>query len=147
MAGSVVTDGYIVLPVPQSRIAHEWKTISDHILPSIKDGMTEMELFGRLVSGNMQAIRIHSFRADATAVLRVDTDENRLVCWIGYLGGKHRGGPKAFTNLVRSVVAAIEDKAKDIGCKEVRLGGRFWGNVLTDYEPYSGISNGLRKAI
>lgn len=147
MAGSVVTDGYIVLPVPQSRIAHEWKTISDHILPSIKDGMTEMELFGRLVSGNMQAIRIHSFRADATAVLRVDTDENRLVCWIGYLGGKHKGGPKAFSELVRSVVAAIEIKAKDIGCQEVRLGGRNWSHILTDYARHDGLPNGLKKAL
>lgn len=143
----MVTDGYLVLPVPPQRIPFEWPTISVQILPSIKDGMTEMELFGRLVSGNMQAIRIHSFRAEATAVLRVDTDENRLVCWIGYLGGKHRGGPKAFTSLVRSVVAAIEIKAKAIGCEETRMGGRFWGNLLPDYEIFDGMTNGIRKVL
>ncbi len=147
MPGSVVTDGYLVLPVQPTRIAHEWPTISGHILPSIKDGMTEMELFGRLVSGNLQAIRIHSFRSDATAVLRVDNDADRMVCWIGYLGGKHNGGPKAFASLVRTIVSLIEDKAREIGCNEIRLGGRFWGNILTDYEPYSGMTNGLRKAL
>ena len=147
MPDTVVTNPYTVTPVQPARIPYEWPTISAHILPAIKDGMSEMELFGRLVSGNFQAIRIHSFRADATAVLRVDTADDKLVCWIGYLGGKHSGGPKALTNLVRSVVSAIEQKAKDIGCQEVRLGGRDWAFILRDYLPYDGMTNGLRKAI
>jgi len=41
----------------------------------------------------------------------------------------------------------IEGIAKSAGCNEMRLGGRRWAHVLTDYEPLAGVTNGLRKAL
>jgi hypothetical protein len=147
MPEAEVIDLARVTPVPPSRIAHEWKTISELILPAIKDNVTEMELFGRLVSGHSQAVTIVSPRVNAVAVLNVSTIDGVVCCFIGYVGGKYKAGPKAFTRFVRGVVRTIEQKAKEIGCQEVRLGGRDWSTVLPDYLKFDGMTNGLRKQI
>lgn len=143
----MLTDLYRVLPVPPARIAREWPTISRFILPAIKDETSELEMFGKLLSGHSQLVQIDSNAAHAYLVLRVQEMEGVLCCYIGYLGGKFSGGPKAFATFVRNVTATIERKAKDIGCKEVRVGGRDWSRVLTDYDAFDGMNNGLRKAI
>jgi hypothetical protein len=148
MPEAEVIDLARVTPVPPSRIAHEWETISELILPAIKDNVTEMELFGRLVSGHSQAVTIVSPRVTAVAVLHVGYVGDVYACFVSYVGGKYDGAPKALSRFIRGVMRTIESKAKDIGCHEVRLGGRkTWGLILSDYSKCDGMTNGLRKAL
>lgn len=49
--------------------------------------------------------------------------------------------------IIRGHIHRIERICKRSGCCELRVAGRKWSRVLTDYEPYAGVPNGLRKAL
>ncbi len=143
----MLSDRARVTPVPPERIPHEWGAIAQLILPSIKGNATEMQLFKSLITGKSQAVWLTSQRVRAAMILEVKPFDGVLCCFVGYVGGKYQCGPKAFVRFVRGVMQTIEEKAKEIGCDEIRLGGRDWSSVLPDYASFDGMANGLRKAI
>lgn len=79
--------------------------------------------------------------------LRVYEEPTGLVCEISDLKGRIDLPRAQWLTAVREEVTKIEGIAKSAGCNEMRLGGRRWAHVLTDYEPLAGVTNGLRKAI
>lgn len=61
------------------------------------------------------------------------------VCEVRNLDGHIDLKPKAWLSLVRGELRVIEQVARDAGCNEVRMSGRFTARVLPDYEPYTAL--------
>ena len=79
--------------------------------------------------------------------LEVYEEPTGLVCSIHRLRGRIALPRREWIAAVREEMHKIEGLARAAGCNEMRLGGRRWARVLTDYEPLAGVTNGLRKAI
>lgn len=97
-------------------------------------------------------MKLAPFRIDrggsrAVIQLEVYEEPTGLVCSIYRLRGRIDLPRRAWVAVVREEMRRIEGIAKAAGCNEMRLGGRRWGRVLPDYEPLSGVTNGLRKAL
>ncbi len=97
-------------------------------------------------------MRLKPFRIDFPGVrgvvrLEVIEEPTGLVCVIDKVRGRIDLPRTEWLRSVRDITRWIEGKAIAAGCNEMRLGGRKWQRVLTDYEPLSGVKNGLRKAL
>ena len=82
-----------------------------------------------------------------TVVLEVFEEDGSLVCGIYKLDGKITLPPRRWLSVVRSEVRKLETIAREAGCHEMRVAGRDWSPILTDYEPFDGPTNGLRKRL
>jgi len=80
---------------------------------------------------------------EATILFRVydegETEPYTRVCEVRRLDGFIHLKPKAWLSLVRSEIRIIEKVARDVGCDEVRMSGRFTAQILPDYEPYTAL--------
>lgn len=83
----------------------------------------------------------------AVMQLEVYEEPTGLVCSIHRLRGRIKLPRRQWLQAVREEMHTIEGLAKAAGCNEMRLGGRKWARVLTDYEPLGGVKNGLRKGL
>lgn len=83
----------------------------------------------------------------AVMQLEVYEEPSGLVCSIRRLRGRIDLPRREWLAAVREEIGKIEGLARDAGCNEMRLGGRKWSRVLTDYEPLIGVKNGLRKRL
>lgn len=97
-------------------------------------------------------MRLKPFRIErpgCRAVIRLEVIEEPtgLVCVIDKIKGRIDLPRRQWVAAVREEIGKIEGIAKSAGCNEMRLGGRHWARVLTDYEPLAGVTNGLRKAL
>ena len=82
----------------------------------------------------------------ATVTLELYEENGELICGVLDLKGKFDRG--AFIASVRREMKTIENLARDAGCVEMRMAGRDWSRVLTDYEPLpGGEKNRLRKRL
>lgn len=79
--------------------------------------------------------------------LEVYEEPTGLVCGIYKLKGRIDLPRHEWLGAVREEMHRIEGIAKAAGCNEMRLGGRNWSRILPDYEPLSGVTNGLRKVL
>lgn len=79
--------------------------------------------------------------------LEVYEEPEGLVCGIRKLKGRVALPPRQWLRAFREEIRVIERLAKSAGCIEMRLGGRRWARILTDYEPFDGVKNGLRKGL
>jgi hypothetical protein len=97
-------------------------------------------------------LRLKPFRIErpgCRAVMQLDVYEEPtgLVCSIHRLRGRIALPRRDWIAAVREEMHTIERLAIAAGCTEMRLGGRRWSRILPDYEPLSGVKNGLRKAL
>lgn len=97
-------------------------------------------------------MRLKPFRIErpgcrAVMQLEVYEEPTGLVCSIYRLRGRIDLPRAEWLQAVREEMHRIEGFAKLAGCTEMRLGGRNWSRVLPDYQPLSGVTNGLRKAL
>lgn len=81
--------------------------------------------------------------------LEVYQEDERMIGAIYQLDGKINLRPKAWLRLVRDELRTIETVAKDAGCVELRMAGRFKRNIFPDYQPFEPLSGapGLRKEL
>lgn len=79
--------------------------------------------------------------------LEVFEEDTGLICSIRKIRGRIDLRPRAWVRAVREELEKLEGIAKAAGCNEMRLGGRKWSRVLSNYEPLAGVKNGLRKAL
>lgn len=81
--------------------------------------------------------------------LEVYDEGGELVCAVYQLEGTITAGPKAWLGIVRSELTTIEGVAREVGCKELRMAGRFTQKMFPDYQPYTPLSGlpGLRKEL
>ncbi len=131
--------------VEPARIERDWPVIAEILAPAVRNDprQTLEGLHKRLANGTDRLLHI-SGPGEALMVIEVTGD---LVCWVKYLAGRIAGGPKARVAIMRHAVARIEAVARSAGCLEIRLCGRDWSALLTDYAPFDGNRNGLRKAL
>lgn len=131
--------------VDPARIEREWPAFAEVLAPALRqDPKQTLEgLRKRLVAGAESLLEI-SGPGRCLMVLEVSND---LVCWTKYLAGTIEGGHKARLAIIRQAVEHIETVARAAGCTEHRLCGRDWSAMLTDYEPFEGFRNGLRKGL
>lgn len=85
---------------------------------------------------------------ECIAVFEVAEESGVKVCGLVQLTGRLHQPPKRWLSTVRATMKEFEDRARDAGCAEMRVAGRDWGRVLTDYEPLpGGRPNRLRKRL
>lgn len=82
-------------------------------------------------------------------VLEIYRHGKMVVASIYDLRGKINLRPmsKRWYAVVRGHLHRIERIVKEAGCCEMRMDGRRWSRVLTEYEPVEGFSNRLRKVL
>jgi len=83
----------------------------------------------------------------AVVELEVYGDGDTMIAGIKRLRGRIDLTPKRWLAVVRGHLHRIERIVKQSGCRELRVAGRNWKHILTDYEPYDGVPNGLRKRL
>lgn len=83
----------------------------------------------------------------AAIILEIYEEDGRVICGIYQMAAKIDLPPKQWLLLVRSGMAFVEQKARESGATEMRVAGRRWHRVLTDYEPFDEVPNGLRKRL
>lgn len=79
--------------------------------------------------------------------LEVYSEDGRTICGLYTLDARLDLPPKQWLRTMRTEMRKIEAIAKSSGCHELRVAGRDWSKILTDYEPYAGVENGLRKVL
>jgi len=86
--------------------------------------------------------------AAGLVTLQIFDEADCRVCGIYRIEGRVALRPKAWLAAIRSEIQTIERIAKDAGCHELRVSGRDWRRVLTDYEPMVGNEpNLIRKRL
>jgi hypothetical protein len=88
---------------------------------------------------------------DAEVVLHVQLydQDGQTVFGIYTIEGRIPLKPKQWLKTVRSGLQELEWLAREAGCTEVRMVGRFKKNMLPDYDEYKPANGGygLRKAL
>lgn len=86
---------------------------------------------------------------EATIRFEIYAEGDIHVCAIDQLDGVIRLKPKAWLSLVRGELLALEGIAKEAGCAEMRMAGRFTRKMLPDYEEYTSVdgSRCLKKRL
>ena len=73
----------------------------------------------------------------------VYAEDGVMVCAIDQLDGTINLKPKAWLSLIRGELRMLEGVAKEAGCAEMRMAGRFNRKILPDYEEYTAFDGGL----
>lgn len=137
----------IFVPIAKERIPFEWERIMALIGKAIEhdDTATPLDVYAWLTSGRSEAFWI-GIPVNVAGIAVTTTDDD--VCWINYVGGHVKGGPRAFIRAARDIVAEIETLARDVGCTELRGGGRNWSRVFPEWEHFDpDHPNRMRKVI
>lgn len=79
--------------------------------------------------------------------LEIYKEDDRLICGIYQIEGRLKQPPKQWLRTMRAILKDIETVVRNAGCSEIRVAGRNWQRILTDYEPMPGIENRLRKGL
>lgn len=92
---------------------------------------------------------IHIVAPEGAAVLNLEVYEEsgEMICAIRHMVGEINALPKRWLGAVRREIGNIEALVRNAGCAELRVAGRDWSRILTDYEPLPGIPNRLRKRL
>jgi hypothetical protein len=137
----------ILTPIRAEDFLDAWPWFSEVIAPAVQQdaNATMAGVREAIVNGHDLAVHVGGADARGVMVLQITPD---AVCWIKYVAGRIYGGPKARIKTLRRAIAWIEKAAQDAGCKDVRVCGRDWSVVLTDYELIEGdLPNQLRKRL
>ena len=78
--------------------------------------------------------------------LELFEEDDRIICGI-YACDVVRSPGTRLISAARQGIGLIEDMMRKAGVAEVRLGGRDWSRILTDYVRLDGVENGLKKEL
>lgn len=134
------------IPIPRERIPIEWERIVGLIDEAIAHdkNATPRDVYAWLIGGQSEAFWVE--RSDAKGIAVTTTYDE--ACFINYIVGSVRGGPRAFIRTARAIVAEMEDLARSVGCTELRGGGRNWSRVFPEWEHFDPQHpNRMRKVI
>ena len=132
-------------PLNAEEIARNWDWLGPMLKPAIDPdpGNTVEDVYASLVNGP-DLLTLASGGGNVAIVFEITPD---AICWLKYMAGNVMGGPKARIKTIREGLSHIEQKAADAGCYEMRICGRDWSVLLSDYEPMPDWPNGLRKVL
>lgn len=134
--------------IPVDAIPGEWGRLSGLLAPAVRvdPNQTMQGLYRRLVTG--QAAVLDATFPNARGVLVVETIEDQgMVLWLTHIAGSVDGGPRQWLETMRGLMAGFERIAKGAGYRQMRVCGRDWRRVLTDYSLFDEATNELRKDI
>lgn len=132
-------------PLPREDVEANWPWLSSVLAPAvIRDPGNTLEDVKRSLINGPDLVMIASGTANGVIVFEITPE---LECWVKYVSGSLCGGPRARVKQMREAMAWIERKAAEIGCTEIRLCGRNWSRILTDFRLMSEWPNGLRKVL
>ncbi len=124
-----------------------WPWLSQLLRPAVEGGRSLEEVRDLLVRGHLGLATVHLKNAAAVIVMQPGMFDGLYCLWVSYLAGEVKGPPKVWLRTVRRVMAHFEEKAREAGCKEIRIGGRDWSRVFPDWLPCPAVPNGLRKVL
>lgn len=131
--------------VEPERIEALWPVIAETVWPAARqDSHYTLETLRKRLLNGMDHLFELSGEARGYMALQLGDD---LTCWIKCAAGHVEGGPKRRVQTIREIMAHIESVAKNAGCSEIKICGRDWSKVLTDYEPFDGFRNGISKRL
>ncbi len=130
--------------IPPATIHHEWSWMRPLLEPAIRHDKlkTVPQVWRALCTHRMDA-----WVVNGEAQGLIVTSEAEGDFWINYCGGFVNGGPHQRVAIMRVIADHFETIAKDLGLAGVRVGGRDWSRVLTDYTPVTPGTTDMRKAI
>ncbi len=126
----------MLIPIAREAIPGVWPRLSAMLGKAIAhdDNVSHETVVSWLLSGESEAFWIKTDRANGAGVTTLGDFGSGPCCWINYVAGDVRGGPRAFVSEVRSIVDEIEVLARAAGCIEMRIGGRNWSRVFPGWE-------------
>lgn len=129
----------ILVPIAPERIPFEWWRIGPMLAPAIAlDNDTPAdEVRGWLESGRSEAFWVGVYpNCTGLCITTIIEAGDECVCFIEYAAGAIKGGPRTFIRTVRLIVNDIEELAREVGCTEIRTGGRNWMPILEGWERF-----------
>lgn len=125
----------IIARMGEIEIRRNWTWIAQLLLPAIeRDGYRSLgDVFNDLIYGHLGLASVHMEGAAGLLVIEPVPADGGMVLWVPYFGGRIKGKYRRFLVVVRTLMAELEKLAAEIGCKEVRISGRDWSHVLSDY--------------
>jgi hypothetical protein len=125
----------LTLLLPEQAAA-DWPRLEKLLSPAIAhDAVREVaDVHRDLMAGDMAIFDVSEPGAAGAAVIEFAPSETAdRCCWMLYIGGRVGGHGRAWLATVRGLMARFEQIAREHGCEEMRVEGRDWSCVLTDY--------------
>lgn len=127
-----------------------WPWIEQLLRPAIVHDKraTVYEVHEKLRESRAGLASLHVEGGAALVVIEPTIENDVPVLWLNYFAGAVRGGPQRWLSVIRQGVRYFEEKARETGQREIRVGGRDWSRVLPDYHHYDPAKpNSLRKVL
>lgn len=117
----------LILP---AEIASDWEDLRAVLVDAIEvdPSRQEADVFRDLMAGDMALIRVDAGDMQGFVVIEFDAPRCLLLYAAGSIGNLWHG-------TFRPILAGLEELARRNGCTEMRIEGRDWSRLLTDYEP------------
>lgn len=126
-----------ITPIPRHAIAAAWPELQTLLASAIArdKALSTADVRLRLIHGQMEAAYVSIDRGEGVVVTELCMTGGDRACWINYVAGSARTGPKAAIRAFRGVTAHYESLARQRGCTALYLGGRDWSRVFPDFDP------------
>lgn len=135
----------IITPIED--IVLHWHWMAPLLTPAIVGSGRTMEgVKAQLVRREMGAASIHVPNGAGLITLQPGEFDGVFALWVPYIFAQLKAGPKAWMKTMIEVMAYFEDKAREAGCAEIRIGGRDW-SFLPGYERFDETLNRLKKVL
>lgn len=138
-----------VVAMEPDRIERLWPVIVRILWPAIRQDPTYnvQSLYHRLTDEKPTAILFEVDEGAKGLWVVTLAEDGGMIAWTTAIAGTINGGPKARLGILRQAVEAIENVARQAGCKAHRICGRDWSKLLPGYTPYEGARNGIERLL
>jgi hypothetical protein len=118
-------------------VRRNWRWLGPLLAPAVRIAGRKVEdVRGAILNGSMGLASLHAPRGAGLIVLQPGMFDGVFACWIAYVALRVKEGPKEWLRVIREGVNYFEDRARESGCTEMRIGGRNWSRILPGYEPF-----------
>jgi hypothetical protein len=100
----------------------------------------------KLIMGGAGLTSVHVDGGVCLVTLVPGTYDGVFGCWMPYVVGKLKRGPRAWRAMAIEMMDRFETSARNAGCKAMLIGGRDW-SFLPGYERFDDMPNRLRKVL
>lgn len=136
-------------PIPTSLVGEAWTALGPLLAPAVAfdDNASLDDVREKLLSGQCEAAMVNADGTQGVIVTEICQLDGVKVCWLSYVAGSVGLTPRRWLAVMREGIGHVEALARSIGCHEVRIGGRDWSRILTDYQPFDDVPNRMRKVL
>jgi len=135
-----------------SEIEANWLQLATLLAPAITHDKrrTLADVYTDLIARRLHGLTIEDNGTRGLAILEFGTATNGAsCCWVVYVAGRISAAPRRWRKSARDLMRHFESLARACGATEMRVEGRNWANILTDYAALSDRPgrNELRKVL